>query len=66
MIAWKLWSNRNHCLHETDQCIEIQEIDRVQAEEYKSGQGNLPSQYAHLFCSDLATLLSHDHSIKQK
>ena len=66
MIAWKLWSDRNHCLHETDQGIEIQEINKVLTEEYKSGLGTLPSQYSHLFCSTLATLLSHDHFIKQK
>ena len=66
MIAWKLWSDRNHCLHETDQGIEIQEINKILTEEYKSGLGTLPSQYSHLFRSTLATLLSHDRSIKQK
>ncbi len=66
MIAWKLWSDRNHCLHETDQGIEIQVINKILTEEYKSGLGTLPSQYAHLFRSTLATLSSHDRFIKQK
>ena len=37
MIAWNLWSDMNHCIHETDQGIEIQEINKVLTEEYKSG-----------------------------
>ena len=66
MIAWKLWSDRNHCLYETEQGIEIQEVNKVLTEEYKSGLGTLPSQYSHPFCSTLSTLLSHDRFIKQK
>lgn len=52
LIAWKLWFDRN-CLHDTDQGNEIQDINRAVIVKYRTVIGNLPSQYAHLFCSTL-------------
>ena len=66
MIAWKLWSDRNRCLHEIDHGNEIQDINRVLTAKYGAGLENLPSQYADLVCSNLDTLLLHDPSTKQK
>ena len=66
MIAWKLWSDRNHCLHETDQGREIQDINQAVTMEYRTGIANLPSHYAHLFWSTLDILLSYDLATKQK
>ena len=60
MIAWKMWRDRNHCLHETEQSEEMQDINEALTKEHEQGISGLPSTYAHLFISHINTLLQQD------
>ena len=66
MIAWKMWTNRNQCLHETQQGEEIQHINEAITREYEVGRGALTSKYAHIFTSNLDKLLTQDAAIRKK
>ena len=66
MIVWKLWIDRNHCLHQTNQGIEQHDINNALIREYTIGIGDLPSQYAHLLQFNLETLLSKNIATKQR
>ena len=66
MIAWKMWRDRNHCLHETEQSEEMQDINEALTKEHEQGISGLPSTYAHLFTSHINTLLQQDPDKKKK
>ena len=60
MIAWKMWTDRNRCLHETEQGEEIQHINEAITREYELGKSALSSKYTHLFTSNLNPLLTQE------
>ena len=66
MIAWKMWTDRNRRLHETEQGEEIQHMNEAITREYEVGRSTLTSKYAYLITSNLDTLLTQDVATKKK
>ena len=66
--AWDQWEHRNAVLHEGENLVQLEELDRLNAnitQAYHEYKLFLPTTDQHFFCNPLELILKQGHRVKE-